>query len=627
MKYIPVQSFVESSFFTKLSELKLDKFKLDASETNLTCFMTHPKKLNKFNDVPTIILDHSSFEAHDTQDPTNIYLDGTLLNVNTIDEFKSLDKQKLLQRGGQAIYDKITSNDLDFKTFNKFFVLAFSDLKKYKFYYWVAFPTFLSPWELVKKVDNVDLHLEESIQDQLDTTFQQFYQLQSQNLVPLNCIGNHRSGTFVFIDSCLNPKQLPSAQLKNYLYFLAFKGYTELDIIVYRKNNLSFLLKLTLSKGFDRDTLPKITGWERTNKGTMGPKMANLGSLIDPHQLAEQAVDLNIKLMKWRIAPDLDLAAIKSQKILLLGAGTLGSYVSRALMGWGVRKITFVDNGRISYSNPVRQPLFNFRDCFSDEGRGELKAIRAAKAVGEVFPGVISNGYNLEVPMIGHPATEGLEKSFKLLEQLFDEHDAIFLLMDSRESRWLPTLMGLAKNKTVINAALGFDGFLVMRHGTLRQHERLGCYYCNDVVAPNDSLSDRTLDQMCTVTRPGVALMASALAVELFISLIQHPDKDRAPVTEGKLGLVPHQIRGFLHNFHQTLLLAPNYKHCSACSQPVLEHFENEGWKFVEKCLNDSTYLEGICGLAEVQKEAELASEALLRDLELSDDEDQEWLD
>ena len=55
----------------------------------------------------------------------------------------------------------------------------------------------------------------------------------------------------------------------------------------------------------------------------------------------------------------------------------------------------------------------------------------------------------------------------------------------------------------LINAALGFDTFMVMRHGhrkdvndeqkevtttkTVRiSGDQLGCYYCNDVVAPGN---------------------------------------------------------------------------------------------------------------------------------------------
>jgi hypothetical protein len=48
--------------------------------------------------------------------------------------------------------------------------------------------------------------------------------------------------------------------------------------------------------------------------------------------LAEQAVDLNLKLMRWRIMPELDLDKVSSTRCLLLGAGTLGCYVARALM-------------------------------------------------------------------------------------------------------------------------------------------------------------------------------------------------------------------------------------------------------------------------------------------------------
>lgn len=110
-------------------------------------------------------------------------------------------------------------------------------------------------------------------------------------------------------------------------------------------------------------------------------------------------------------------------------------------MGWGVRRITFVDNGRISYSNPVRQPLFNFEDCFSDNGQGEIKALKAAENMKKIFPGVDTVGYNLEVPMIGHPVTDEpkQKQNYETLCKLFDENDVVFLLMDSRESRWLPT--------------------------------------------------------------------------------------------------------------------------------------------------------------------------------------------
>jgi len=34
------------------------------------------------------------------------------------------------------------------------------------------------------------------------------------------------------------------------------------------------------------------------------------------------------------------------------------------------------------------------------------------------------------------------------------------------------------------NAALGFDSYVVMRHGM--HGSGLGCYFCNDVVAPRD---------------------------------------------------------------------------------------------------------------------------------------------
>lgn len=63
--------------------------------------------------------------------------------------------------------------------------------------------------------------------------------------------------------------------------------------------------------------------------------------------------------------------------------------------------------------------------------------------------------------MPGHPippaSVDKTKKDITLLEKLFDDHDAIFLLMDSRESRWLPTVMGASKGKVRIAASVRYQ--------------------------------------------------------------------------------------------------------------------------------------------------------------------------
>lgn len=53
--------------------------------------------------------------------------------------------------------------------------------------------------------------------------------------------------------------------------------------------------------------------------------------------------------------------------------------------------------------------------------------------------------------MPGHPIPSALltqtEEDVKRLEELIEAHDVVYLLMDSRESRWLPTVIGAAKRQ------------------------------------------------------------------------------------------------------------------------------------------------------------------------------------
>ena len=423
--------------------------------------------------------------------------------------------------------------------------------------------------------------------------------------------------------------------------------------------------------------LCRTTGFEPNTRGRPGPRTVNLSPLLSPQHLAAQASDLNLRLMKWRAVPNLDLEKLRSLKVLLLGSGTLGCGVARTLQGWGVRDMTLVDNGRVSYSNPVRQSLFVLEDCVDG---GKPKATAAAESLERIAgeANIKASGIHLTIPMPGHPfgsekAEESARRDGRILSDLIKDCDVVFLLTDTRESRWLPTVMARAEGKMLINAALGLDSWLVMRHGgeASRDDEsgiestdntRLGCYFCNDVVAPENSTNNRTLDQQCTVTRPGIASIASSIAVELMVSLLHHPlghaapapkpatgggssaggsgglgssnaaDGAYRPVVEesdanaSPLGLMPHQIRGSIASYTLMTPTVPAFIHCAGCSSKIVDAYRSRGFDFVKDVCNciDGKLLDDVSGLTEYRRKAESMMEAAMEDWDDDDDEEEE---
>ncbi|RQM06782.1 hypothetical protein DH86_00002753 [Scytalidium sp. 3C] len=688
LKFAPFRSEIELPFYTALSQSKIDHDKLDDSARRV---------LGLYEPKPNTAPDQSCCmqvlgNALTSEDVLSgcIRAEGKIKNVNTIEDFKSMDKAAMLQTAARQIWDAINDGTIYSipSLLSSFTILSFANLKKYTFTYWFAFPALHS--------DPVWKHVESSVPKQLtgaettslveivgtwryatDNREHGFFLAKKvrhdgSSATPndddlgytwvVGSLRDFETGFFngvaeedryvAFVDPSTYPEN-PGWMLRNLLILIRRRyKLTKVQILCYRdiqakrheaRSRVLLLETQEQPEPTDRDEMPKVTGWERNSSGKLSPKVTNLAQYMDPTHLADQSVDLNLKLMKWRIAPELNLEKIKNTKCLLLGAGTLGTFVSRGLMAWGVRKITFIDNASVSFSNPVRQPLFDFKDCL--EG-GAKKAFRAAEALQEIYPGVDSTGHAISVPMIGHPVMDEakVKEEFDLLQKLVDEHDAIFLLMDTRESRWLPTVMGKAAGKIVMNAALGFDTYVVMRHGVASESgkEALGCYFCNDVVAPQDSVKDQTLDQQCTVTRPGIAPMASALLVEMLVSILQHPlgAEAQAPKTSANqdssnaeyerdppdhpLGLVPHQIRGFLSSWRNVLVSGKSYDCCSACSPKVLEAYKQDGWEFVKKALSDKDYVSELSGLAEVQRAAEAAAADVDWDSEGGDGEEGE---
>jgi len=533
---------------------------------------------------------------------SQIRMEGEVVLLNTLESMKTFDRKGAALGAIRKVEASVQSGTClsDPTALNRFVMVCFADLKQYTFYYWVCVPA-------AKTADPI---LSEGFTQGVDQAAceacQEYYHSETKGRAPFWVLEGGEEGgyrcrpidnggeggkddeiaTVAFVDPS-HVAGSPGWPLRNFLWLLCggLCGLRRVRVLCLRHEKLG---RFSASRSAwhevaippaGSDTTVNAVGWEHNSKGGLGPRSANLASTLDPKQRASSAMDLNLKLMKWRALPGLKTEEIAGARCLLLGAGTLGCAVARILQGWGCRKITFVDSGRVAFSNPVRQSLFQFEDCL-DGGRPKAEA--AAESLKRIFPDADAEGVQLSIPMPGHPVREGSDLHRRTLDQvsaldaLISQHDVIFLLTDTRESRWLPTVLSLKREKLAVSVALGFDTFLVMRHGCLAQgSDRLGCYFCNDVAAPLNSTKNRTLDQQCTVVRPGLASIASALAVELVSSLLQHPLKGAAPdKSESILGVVPHSIRGFLDSFEQLKLSSPAFGNCVGCSPKILDAYD-----------------------------------------------------
>jgi ubiquitin-like modifier-activating enzyme ATG7 len=129
--------------------------------------------------------------------------------------------------------------------------------------------------------------------------------------------------------------------LRNFLVYLKAKlKLSKATILQYRTDKAntndispSDIIEVDLIAG---EELKKeecgVAGWERNSDGKLVPRYLNLEGTMDPIKLASSAVDLNLKLMRWRLLPNLDLEKVSQTKCLLLGAGTLGCNVARNLL-------------------------------------------------------------------------------------------------------------------------------------------------------------------------------------------------------------------------------------------------------------------------------------------------------
>ena len=569
-------------FYTEYQNKILNEYKYENAIKPVYCFY-EPKEGNSF-----VRFEEFSFEPSKNPQVTGklFSIEGLLVHYATQDSFQKLDNL-------ETVYSYLKKN----KEKYQFILFIYGDLKTFLFRFKFIL---LHNKGVDYKTSKIKKELEENLQKKLNELAEKNKDKINEDFAYLL-----QEDTIALFDINSEINTIPTL-IKNAIYKFDSDKITSIILLKNIENDLSFKnsLLLTIEKVSILPLEKEIETIQLAIKD-LEVNSVDLKSMFNPETIAENAVDLNINLMKWRMCPYLNTDIIRKQKYLLVGAGTLGCHVSRALLGWGARHITFIDNGKVSYSNPVRQSLYTFED--SQQVGSNYKAILAAEKLKKIFPMVDSKGFNITIPLPGRTlidekAKEEYFKNLEILENQIKECDIMFLLTDSRESRWYPTVIAKAYNKLVITAAIGFDSYLVMRHGN--NENKLGCYFCTDISTPGDTSGNRTLDQQCTISRPGVSMICSGLATELAMSCgntaLNKGDRDDD---------IPHQIRGNLINYEMQLFNFKYNTNCVACSDNTIKTYLEDRKGFAIGVMNDPYYIEKTCGIHELIKNIKIEND------------------
>lgn len=163
-------------------------------------------------------------------------------------------------------------------------------------------------------------------------------------------------------------------------------------------------------------------------------------------------------------------AKLLNARVLIVGAGGLGSPVLMYLAAAGVGTLGIVDDDRVELSNLQRQIVHMTSSV------GELKTRSAAATVQELNPDV-----KLEL----HPVRLDADNA----EQLIGEYDIVADGSDSFETRALVNDVCYRLKKTLVAGAVGeFEGQLSTFKAHLAHEPKYPCYKCLYPEAPPPGL-------------------------------------------------------------------------------------------------------------------------------------------
>ena len=158
LKFATFTSDIELPFYTSLASHKINHDKLDDSARRLLGL--YEIRSSDSPESSCRLQIHGNALTNDVVPAGFCRAEGMIRNVNTIEEYRNLDKGAILSQSARTIWDAINDGTIySCPSLLAFFTtICFADLKKYKFTYLFAFPALHSetPWRLLP---NVESHL------------------------------------------------------------------------------------------------------------------------------------------------------------------------------------------------------------------------------------------------------------------------------------------------------------------------------------------------------------------------------------------------------------------------------------------------------------------------------------
>ena len=156
LKFATFTSDIELPFYTSLASHKINHDKLDDSPRRLLGL--YEIRSSDSPEASCRLQIHGNALTNDSVSAGFCRAEGMIKNVNTIEEYRSLDKGAILSQAARTIWDAIVDGTIySCPSLLSFFTaICFADLKKYKFTYLFAFPALHSdfPWRLVPNTES-----------------------------------------------------------------------------------------------------------------------------------------------------------------------------------------------------------------------------------------------------------------------------------------------------------------------------------------------------------------------------------------------------------------------------------------------------------------------------------------